>query len=56
MKHDDVAGMAVAKSITRSSAQQVIYTLEKLRYVKKHPRAKRYQLALKAMQIGFNQA
>ncbi len=32
------------------------YTLEKLRYVKKHPRAKRYHLVLNAMQIGFNQA
>ena len=46
--------VAEATSITKSSAQRMIYTLEKLGYVKKHPRTKRYQLALKAMQIGFN--
>ncbi len=32
----------------------MIYTLEKLGYVKKHPRTKWYQFAVKAMQIGFN--
>lgn len=46
--------VAEATSITKSSAQRMIYTLEKLGYVKKHPRTKRYQLAAKAMQIGFN--
>src|SRR3984885_3283890 len=46
--------VAEATSITKSSAQRMIYTLEKLGYVKKHPRTKRYQLSVKAMQIGFN--
>ena len=46
--------VAEATSITKSSAQRMIYTLEKLGYVRKHPRTKRYQLAPRVMQIGFN--
>jgi IclR family pca regulon transcriptional regulator len=46
--------VAEATSITKSSAQRMIYTLEKLGYVRKHPRTRRYQLAPRVMQIGFN--
>src|ERR1700760_2497624 len=46
--------VAEATSITKSSAQRMIYTLEKLGYVRKHPLTRRYQLTLRAMQIGFN--
>ncbi|CAB3716832.1 Pca regulon regulatory protein [Paraburkholderia sediminicola] len=46
--------VAEATSITKSSAQRMIYTLEKLGYVRKHPRTKRYQLTPRVVQIGFN--
>jgi IclR family transcriptional regulator, pca regulon regulatory protein len=46
--------VAEATSITKSSAQRMIYTLEKLGYVRKHPRTRRYQLTPHVMQIGFN--
>ncbi|MGH8780455.1 IclR family transcriptional regulator [Paraburkholderia sp.] len=46
--------VAQATSITKSSAQRMIYTLEKLGFVRKHPRTKRYQLTPHVMQIGFN--
>ncbi|SAK43994.1 IclR family transcriptional regulator [Caballeronia ptereochthonis] len=46
--------LAEAAGITKSSAQRMIYTLEKLGYVRKHPRTKRYQLTPRVMQIGYN--
>lgn len=49
-----LAEVAEATGITKSSAQRMIYTLEKLGYVRKHPLTRRYQLTLRAMQIGFN--
>ncbi|TKC85920.1 IclR family transcriptional regulator [Trinickia terrae] len=49
-----LAEVAEATSITKSSAQRMIYTLEKLGYVRKHPLTRRYQLTPRVMQIGFN--
>jgi IclR family transcriptional regulator, pca regulon regulatory protein len=46
--------VAEAAGITKSSAQRMIYTLEKLGYVRKHPRTRRYQLTPRVMQIGYN--
>ncbi|MEX3612514.1 MAG: IclR family transcriptional regulator [Burkholderia gladioli] len=43
-----------ATAITKSSAQRMIYTLERLGYVRKHPRTRRYQLTPRVMQIGFS--
>ena len=47
----EVAG---ATDITKSSAQRMVYTLEQLGYVRKHPQTRRYQLTPRVMQIGFN--
>ena len=49
-----LAEVAEAADITKSSAQRMIYTLERLGYVRKHPRTKRYQLTPRVMQIGYN--
>ena len=49
-----LAEIAEATSITKSSAQRMVYTLERLGYVRKHPVTRRYQLAPRVMQIGFN--
>jgi len=49
-----LADVADATSITKSSAQRMIYTLEALGYVKKHPTTRRYQLTPKVMEIGYN--
>lgn len=46
--------VAAATDITKSSAQRMIYTLERLGYVRKHPQTRRYQLTLRVMQLGFN--
>jgi DNA-binding IclR family transcriptional regulator len=48
-----LAEVAAATDITKSSAQRMIYTLEKLGYVRKHPQTRRYQLTPHVMQIGF---
>lgn len=49
-----LADVAEAADITKSSAQRMIFTLEKLGYVRKHPRTRRYQLTPRVMEIGFN--
>lgn len=46
--------IAEATGITKSSAQRMIYTFEKLGLVRKHPRTKRFQLTTRVMRIGFN--
>ncbi|HEY9067439.1 MAG TPA: IclR family transcriptional regulator [Burkholderiaceae bacterium] len=46
--------VAAATDITKSSAQRMIYTLERLGYVRKHPQTRRYQLTPRVMQLGFN--
>jgi DNA-binding IclR family transcriptional regulator len=49
-----LAEVAAATDITKSSAQRMVYTLEQLGYVRKHPQTRRYQLTPRVMQIGFN--
>jgi len=49
-----LADVAEATDITKSSAQRMIFTLEKLGYVRRHPRTRRYQLTPRVMEIGFN--
>ena len=46
--------VAAATDITKSSAQRMVYTLERLGYVRKHPQTRRYQLTPRVMQLGFN--
>lgn len=45
--------MAKLSGISASSAQRVAYTLEKLGYLNKDPRSKRYRLSVKAMGLGY---
>jgi IclR family pca regulon transcriptional regulator len=49
-----LANVAEATGITKSSAQRMIYTLERLGYVKKHAQTRRYQLTPKVMEVGYN--
>ncbi|GAB6851854.1 IclR family transcriptional regulator [Paraburkholderia kururiensis] len=49
-----LAEVAEAASMSKSSAQRMVYTLEKLGYIRKHPLTRRYQLTPRVMQIGFN--
>lgn len=49
-----LAEVADAASMTKSSAQRMVYTLERLGYVRKHPVTRRYQLTPRVMTIGFN--
>lgn len=49
-----LAEVAAATDITKSSAQRMVYTLEQLGYVRKHPQTRRYQLTPRVMQVGFN--
>ncbi|AOK64043.1 IclR family transcriptional regulator [Burkholderia ubonensis] len=49
-----LAEVAEAAAMTKSSAQRMVYTLEKLGYIRKHPVTRRYQLTPRVMRIGFN--
>ncbi|MBN3724160.1 IclR family transcriptional regulator [Burkholderia sp. Ac-20379] len=49
-----IAEIATASGINKSSAQRMVYTLEQLGYLRKHPVTRRYQLTLKVMKIGYN--
>lgn len=49
-----LAEVAEATAITKSSAQRMIYTLETLGYVRKHPKTRRFQLTPKVMEVGYN--
>ena len=49
-----LAEVADATSMSKSSAQRMVYTLEKLGYIRKHPLTRRYQLTPHVMRIGFN--
>ncbi|OXJ30975.1 MULTISPECIES: IclR family transcriptional regulator [Burkholderia] len=49
-----LAEVADAAGMTKSSAQRMVYTLEKLGYIRKHPVTRRYQLTPHVMRIGFN--
>ncbi|MBP0600818.1 IclR family transcriptional regulator [Herbaspirillum sp. LeCh32-8] len=46
--------VAEATAITKSSAQRMVYTLEALGYICKHPKTRRYQLTPKVMEVGYN--
>lgn len=46
--------VAQAVQINRSSAQRMVYTLEQLGYLKKHPRTQRYHLTVRSLELGFN--
>ncbi|SFW22211.1 MULTISPECIES: IclR family transcriptional regulator [Pseudomonas] len=50
----NLADIAQAADINKSSAQRMIHTLEELGYVRKHPQTKRFQLTPKVMEIGYN--
>ncbi|MDT8904826.1 transcriptional regulator, IclR family [Pseudomonas sp. NFACC32-1] len=50
----NLADIAQAAAINKSSAQRMIHTLEELGYVRKHPQTKRFQLTPKVMEIGYN--
>jgi IclR family pca regulon transcriptional regulator len=45
--------VAAATGMTKSSAQRMVYTLEKLGYVRKHAQTRRYELTPRVMEIGF---
>jgi IclR family pca regulon transcriptional regulator len=47
-----LAEIASSADITRSSAQRIIFTLEKLGYIRKHPRTRRFQLTPRAVFLG----
>ncbi|AXW60606.1 IclR family transcriptional regulator [Ralstonia solanacearum] len=49
-----IAEVAAATGINKSSAQRMVYTLEQLGYLRKHPQTRRYQLTPAVMKIGFN--
>ncbi|MCI1012916.1 IclR family transcriptional regulator [Herbaspirillum sp. C7C2] len=46
--------VASATSISKSSAQRMVHTLETLGYICKHPRTRRYQLTPKVLEVGYN--
>ncbi|WP_020205667.1 MULTISPECIES: IclR family transcriptional regulator [Cupriavidus] len=49
-----IADVAEAAGINKSSAQRMVFTLEQLGYLRRHPQTRRYQLAPRVMEIGFN--
>ncbi|MFV3402683.1 IclR family transcriptional regulator [Pseudomonas sp. NY15463] len=50
----NLAEVAEAAGINKSSAQRMIHTLEALGYVSKHPQNRRFQLTPQVMEIGYN--
>lgn len=49
-----IAEIAQASCISKSSAQRMVYTLEKLGYLCRHRQTGRYQLSVRALRLGFN--
>ncbi|HJV25628.1 MAG TPA: IclR family transcriptional regulator [Aromatoleum sp.] len=49
-----IAEVAEATGINKSSAQRMVFTLEQLGYLRKHPQTRRYQLTPRVMEVGFN--
>src|SRR5690625_2387699 len=47
-----IGEIATACDMNRSSAQRMVYTLEQLGFIQRHPRSRRYQLTVKALQPG----
>lgn len=50
----NLAEIAQAAGINKSSAQRMVYTLEQLGYIRKHSATRRFQLTAKALGIGFS--
>lgn len=50
----NLAEVAAAAGINKSSAQRMIHTLETLGYVRKNAQSKRFQLTPRVMEIGYN--
>lgn len=46
--------IANVTGLSRGSVQRLIYSLETMGYVSKHPKTRRFQLTPKAMAIGYN--
>lgn len=46
--------IAELSGMGKSSAQRMIYTLEKLGYISKHPRTRGYRLEPKVLELGFS--
>lgn len=55
-KHRSMTIAEVGKycEMNKSSAQRMVYTLEQLGFLEKHPKTRRYQLTVKALSLGFN--
>lgn len=49
----NLAEIAEAAGINKSSAQRMVFTFEQLGYIRKHAATRRYQLTPRAMEIGF---
>lgn len=49
-----MAEVAACAQMNKSSAQRMVFTLEQLGYLRKHPRTRRYQLTPRVLEIGFN--
>jgi len=49
-----IAEIAEVAEINKSSAQRMVFTLEQLGYLRKHPQTRRYQLTLQVMKVGYN--
>ncbi|PWF23925.1 IclR family transcriptional regulator [Corticimicrobacter populi] len=49
-----IAEIAAHVGINKSSTQRMVFTLEQLGYLRKHPRTRRYMLTVRAMRVGFN--
>jgi IclR family pca regulon transcriptional regulator len=47
-----LAEIATSADITRSSAQRIVFTLERLGYIRKHPRTRRFQLTPRTVFLG----
>lgn len=45
--------IALATGLNKSSAQRMVHTLERLGYLRRHPRTRRYHLAQRVMELGF---
>lgn len=49
-----LAEIAQASQMTKSSAQRMVFTLESLGYLKKHPRTRHYLLTPHVLELGFS--
>jgi len=49
-----IAEVAEAAAMGKSSAQRMVFTLEQLGYLRKHPRTRRYLLTTRVLELGFN--